>query len=263
LDGFNNVENVLPNPMPDPDTNNDAGPPDVCGELLREDRQIVHDLGNLLLVISCATEQLLGQTADEDPRRIAIMTIREASEEISRLTRRLRRPEFETPSGVLVAAPSCLTANEHFDEDFDIVEGSLKSVGTETRRAENGSAKTVLLVEDQESLRGLLIRALESHGYQVLGAQHGPEAMSLALRHPGRIDLVVTDVDLPEMTGFELVSELRQEFGGLPAILISGHCDRVLETSTNPGMYYLQKPFRMSVLLAKVKEVLDIQQKAK
>jgi CheY-like chemotaxis protein len=120
-------------------------------------------------------------------------------------------------------------------------------------------SETVLLVEDEESVRLLLGRGLRSMGYSVLAACNGGEALSLSEQHPGPIHLLLTDVVMPNMSLPELASRLMPLRPELTVVYMSGYID---ETVVQHGMLdstvaFLQKPFTQDVLASKLREMLD------
>jgi two-component system, cell cycle sensor histidine kinase and response regulator CckA len=126
-------------------------------------------------------------------------------------------------------------------------------------RPVRGGHETVLIVEDEEIVRGLARRSLEKAGYTVHEAGDGAEALELHERIDGQIDLVVTDVVMPKMSGREVVERLIAR-GATPRVLyMSGYTDDeiVRQGVLEQGTPFLQKPFSMRVLVAKVREVLD------
>jgi signal transduction histidine kinase/CheY-like chemotaxis protein len=130
-----------------------------------------------------------------------------------------------------------------------------------TRRAEPGRARpnaTVLVVDDEPTLRSVIRRSLLREGYEVLVAEDGTRALALARAHPTHIDLVITDVVMPGLTGLELARELSSERPGLSVLFISGFTfeEAVPPTDVANGSAYLPKPFDTNVLLAKVDELL-------
>ena len=117
---------------------------------------------------------------------------------------------------------------------------------------------TILLVEDEEEVRNLAARVLSSYGYQVLRGSHGQEALSLAERHPEPIDLLLTDVIMPGMTGQELAQRMKPLRPAMKVLYMSGYSGNVIARRgvLDPGVAYLAKPFTESALAAKVREVL-------
>jgi len=122
-----------------------------------------------------------------------------------------------------------------------------------------GALGTLLLVEDESAVRQLSAKVLRRHGYRVLEAQHGVEALAVCERHPERIDLVVTDVVMPEMGGGQLVERLRTLRPGIRVLYTSGYADSALVAHgvADEGIPFLPKPFVPAALVAKVREVLE------
>jgi len=120
--------------------------------------------------------------------------------------------------------------------------------------------ETILLVEDEDSLRSLAAKVLRDQGYTVLEAPNGDEAMKLA-RKPGhrKIDLVLTDLVMPQMGGKELVEQFKLLHPDTRILFISGYTDGVMihQASPEPGTPFLQKPFSPMELAKKVRGVLD------
>jgi two-component system, cell cycle sensor histidine kinase and response regulator CckA len=129
-------------------------------------------------------------------------------------------------------------------------------------RTEQGPAKgseTILLVEDDKTVRYLTKRLLERAGYNVLLASHGGEALFIAGEHKGPIHILVTDVVMPEMGGLQLVSRLLEQHPYMKAIMMSGYTDKevVAFAEKLPGAAFLQKPFSYEELTTKVRLLLD------
>ncbi|HUA19989.1 MAG TPA: ATP-binding protein [Bryobacteraceae bacterium] len=117
---------------------------------------------------------------------------------------------------------------------------------------------TILLVEDQAPLRLLAEDMLSEAGHTVLAAGNGRAALALAEQHAGSIDLLVTDVVMPEMNGPELADRLAQSRPDMMVLYISGYTDHALlhRGALETGTAFLQKPFLPQALLAKVEELL-------
>ena len=126
------------------------------------------------------------------------------------------------------------------------------------KTAERGS-ETILLVEDEEAVRGLTSRILQRQGYRVLAAQHGREAMDIATREEGIIHLVLTDIVMPGMNGRGLVERLSGIRPAIKSLYMSGYTDDdiVRRGFIEPSRSFLQKPFTSEGLLRTVRKVLD------
>jgi two-component system, cell cycle sensor histidine kinase and response regulator CckA len=127
----------------------------------------------------------------------------------------------------------------------------------EATRDLTGSGR-VLLVEDEDVVRSFAARALSRQGYEVLEAGTGVEALEVMAREKGKVDIVVSDVIMPEMDGPTLLKELRKTRPGLKFIFVSGYPDDAFKKSLDEDEAYsfLPKPFTLSQLAAKVKEQL-------
>ena len=120
--------------------------------------------------------------------------------------------------------------------------------------------ETVLLAEDDEALRALGERVLSAFGYNVLVARTGAEALRIVAEHKGRIDLVATDVVMPEMNGSQLVAKVLEARPGIRVLFMSGYTDdEVVRRGVIDGQTaFLQKPFTPDLLAQKVRQVLDL-----
>jgi signal transduction histidine kinase len=140
------------------------------------------------------------------------------------------------------------------------IEESGRTTGGKPGAGSGGASReTVLLVEDEESVRKAARRILERHGYQVLEARQGAEALLLFERHPGPISIVITDVVMPQMNGCELARRLLELRPGIKVLYVSGYSDGSISDASalDTNTAYLQKPFAPDSLLRKLREVLD------
>jgi len=130
-------------------------------------------------------------------------------------------------------------------------------------RSENimiGGDETVLLAEDEAGVRAITREMLHSLGYNVIEASNGQEAIEIIRRNIGRINLVISDVVMPEMGGFELAEQLKKISPCLQILLATGYTDhRIVEKS---NIELVLKPFHMQKLAQKVRQVLDRKQSA-
>jgi len=138
--------------------------------------------------------------------------------------------------------------------------GAAKEAGTEPPkpRPDLTGHGTILLVEDEEGLRSLNARGLRSRGYSVIEASNGIEAMEALEEKNGAIDLVVSDVVMPEMDGPTLLKEMRARNPNLKIIFVSGYAEDAFEKSLpeNEQFAFLPKPFTLTQLVAAVKETM-------
>ncbi len=127
-------------------------------------------------------------------------------------------------------------------------------VAPRSRRRGGG---TILIAEDEQQVRELTCRLLRQAGYAVLAAADGEEALQIARGHSGPIDLLVTDVIMPRLSGDELAARLLLSRPGVPVLFVSGYTNETLGVDgMRPGTQYLQKPFAPAVLLKRVEELL-------
>jgi two-component system cell cycle sensor histidine kinase/response regulator CckA len=162
-------------------------------------------------------------------------------------------------SGGRVTVDSVPGRGATFTLQFPRYYGAETPVGAAEQRMPEVGTETVLLVEDEAAVRASLRRLLELHGYSVLEARNGVEALKVFESHEGQVDLVLTDVVMPEMGGLELVEQLRSGQPDLKVLIMSGYSERALTSngSIPRGTGYLEKPFTAEVLMRRLREVLE------
>jgi len=128
----------------------------------------------------------------------------------------------------------------------------------EQRASALDGSETVLVAEDEEAVRLIIAKALEARGYRVLSARDGTEALELAAGH-GRIDLLVTDVVMPDMNGRELSRRFTEARPNLRTLYLSGYTDDAMlhRGVLQEGVAFLQKPFSLGALARKVRDVIE------
>ncbi|MBI1809646.1 MAG: response regulator, partial [Gemmatimonadetes bacterium] len=126
--------------------------------------------------------------------------------------------------------------------------------------ASSRGSETVLLVEDDATFRAVVKRALTQHGYTVLDAAAGAEALLVHEQHPGTIDLLVTDLVMPDISGRELALRLRPLRPGLRVLYMSGYSADVLRGAggLNAHEAFIQKPFAPADFVGAVRGLLDV-----
>jgi DNA-binding response OmpR family regulator len=120
--------------------------------------------------------------------------------------------------------------------------------------------ETVLVVDDEASVRTSIGRILKRHGYKVIEARHGAEALDIiAERGVATIDLVITDLVMPELGGWDLMAELKHYDNAPPVLVISGYDEQAAGRgeALPAGTALIEKPFTMEALLHGVRTVLD------
>ncbi|OYV97858.1 MAG: hypothetical protein B7Z62_05090 [Deltaproteobacteria bacterium 37-65-8] len=122
-----------------------------------------------------------------------------------------------------------------------------------------GGNETILLAEDEESVRNLMEQTLKSYGYRVLIARDGEEAVDLFHRRGKEIAIVLLDLVMPKMGGKRAYDEMILTAPGLKVLFLSGYSANAIHESfvLLPGFQFLQKPFGPDALARKVREVLD------
>lgn len=121
-------------------------------------------------------------------------------------------------------------------------------------------SETILVAEDEEGVRSLTREVLEKYGYTVLEAANGEEALAVAARHQGPLDLLLSDVVMPRMGGPELAQALLQRRPALRVLYMSGYTEHpmVRRGVVDAGVAFLQKPFTPTSLVSRVREVLEM-----
>lgn len=122
-----------------------------------------------------------------------------------------------------------------------------------------GGHETILLVEDDEDVRVLIRDELRKRGYRIVEARNGVEACLVATPYMRKLQLLLTDIVMPGMSGVELARNLQMIKPELSVLLISGYMDDVGVSAREPSWAYLQKPFTPEAVADKVREVLDLQ----
>ena len=122
----------------------------------------------------------------------------------------------------------------------------------------------MLVVDDEEVVRIIMVQVLQDNGYTVLEASDGLEALRIAKEHTGRIDLLLTDVKMPGMNGLELAARLLSNRPEMTVLYVSGHADSTRQIQLQegqfiiePGANFLHKPFSPDGLLQKVRHVME------
>jgi CheY-like chemotaxis protein len=120
-------------------------------------------------------------------------------------------------------------------------------------------SETVLLVEDEEMVRKLASELLEESGYVVMSAGGGEEAINFANQHKDRIDLLITDVVMPKISGKEVAAQLKKIHPETKVLFMSGYTDEAIvhHGIVDSDIAFIQKPFSQNALAQKIREVLD------
>ncbi len=172
-------------------------------------------------------------------------------------------PESEMGKGTVfrIFIPRHIPREEPETEraDAPAIQGALAAAGemAQAAQADLTGRGTILLVEDEEGLRVLNARGLASRGYTVIEAGNGVEALEKFQSEGVKVDLVVSDVVMPEMDGPTMLNELRRTNPDLKIIFVSGYAEEAFEKNLPASGYeFLAKPFTLRELIAKVKETM-------
>ncbi len=163
-------------------------------------------------------------------------------------------------SGGGISVASTLQAGTVFRVYFPRADGyDLAEAPEKEHDTPLSGTETILLVEDETSVRNLVERVLTSRGYAVLAAENGGDALQLASDVDLAVDLILTDIVMPAMSGRELVEALQTERPDLRVLYMSGYTDdEIVRRGLNdPGMSFIQKPFTAENLAMLVRKVLD------
>jgi CheY-like chemotaxis protein len=210
---------------------------------------VAHELNNLLTVIQINTEFLLASNSDNPESAEELDEIQRASKRASILARQLLASSRLEPFDVAVAEAALSKKRTRTPS------GKSRAVSAERPPR---TAESILLVEDEAAVRGLAKKILVQKGYRVLEASDGAIALRVAAGHVGEIDLVLTDVAMPNLGGRGMVEELKELSPGLRVLFMSGYPkeevfpDKAMARHTP----YLQKPFTSETLLSEVRSAL-------
>ena len=139
-----------------------------------------------------------------------------------------------------------------------VVETESEGEGETPEYSNYSGTETILVAEDDADVRKVLTEALHNLGYKVLGAADGKAAQALMRKHGKDVDLVITDLIMPEMNGHQLTEFLRAEYPDISIIFVSGYADDLIENYQmhQENFGFLQKPYSMQQLAQKIREIL-------
>jgi CheY-like chemotaxis protein len=219
-------------------TNETGSRSEALEEANKTSSYVAHELNNLLTVIQINTEFLL-ESSSENP---------ESAEELDEIQRASKRAS--------ILARQLLASSRLEPFDAAVAEGAHSRKHRRTRTAE-----TILLVEDEAAVRSLAKKILVQKGYRVLEASDGAIALRIAAGHVGEIDLVLTDVAMPNLGGRGMVEELRELSPGMRVLFMSGYPKEEIfpDRETAKNTPYLQKPFTSEALFLEVRAALGYQ----
>ena len=137
--------------------------------------------------------------------------------------------------------------------------GEIRPVALPPAPVSTTGSETVLIAEDEQTIRDLARRILGERGYHVLAAADGERALQLSGDHPGEIQLLLTDLVMPRMGGEALAQNMREQRPGLRVLFMSGYSEKSekLQTVLRAGDAYIRKPFSPEELVGRIRQVLD------
>ncbi len=140
-----------------------------------------------------------------------------------------------------------------------VIEGPIDEIASSRKRKMPGGTETILVVDDDSSVRRLIVDTLVPLGYHLIEAGCGSEALEYYRMTKEQIDLVLTDVIMPGMNGRELIETIKIDRPGIKAILMSGYTDNVVAHHgvLKPGIIFINKPLLPIAMAEKIREVLD------
>ena len=163
-------------------------------------------------------------------------------------------------SGGFVWVESELAIGTTFDVYLPQVDEDVTTkprTGSFPRPSSSRSDETILVVEDEASVRTLTRRILEKDGSRVLEARNGAEGLNVSERHPGPIDLVISDVVMPELNGPDMIERIAVKRPKARFLYMSGYTEEAVLRALDPEIPFLHKPFTAKELLQKVREALN------
>ena len=155
-----------------------------------------------------------------------------------------------------IRADSTLGAGPRFELFFPVtqpVEAERPTVSPPAPSDDSAAAITVLVAEDQAALRQVVVEVLRNTGYNVLESESSLEALEMASRHPGKIDVLLTDVVMPGLRGPDLARRVIQVHPEIHVIYMSDYAEGFPEAELPANSVFLQKPFRFATLLEQLR----------
>jgi PAS domain S-box-containing protein len=216
----------------------------------------------------------------KEPRRYALLSVRDTGCGMDSMTRsRMFEPFFTTKDsgkgsglglstvyGIVKQAGGFVEVDSEPNQGTTfriyipaLVDSGPPAVEATSNEQRRGGSESILLVEDEESLLTLMTSTLRAHGYTVFAASNGREALRLAVETGVQVDLLVTDVILPDMSGARVAEKARESHRNIRVVFISGFTDDHISSSAvvDGRTLLLEKPFSITSLLTKIRDALE------
>jgi PAS domain S-box-containing protein len=228
------------------------GPAHEAPEISR----VIHDLGNMLLVVLAHADLANQSIGDDHPSLRHVQNVKSAAQSAAALVHALAQQSS------LSLGPTKTFASSSGTESVGTRPNSHTAalIAPNPACAQNQAVRrTILLVEDESLIRESSVEFLTRAGFDVIAAASGEEALESIKKRPGKLDLLITDIALPKMSGPELAATIAEKHPQVKVLLISGHPgDWVLQ---QPGMEknaFLAKPFSFSALRKRTFDLLGL-----
>jgi PAS domain S-box-containing protein len=215
--------------------------------------RMIHDLRNMLLVALAHADLACELLAREHPSRRHLENVKSAAQGAAALVHRFTQSEPSNRLNPISNDPQLRDAAMNRRTDTS----RLLATSESERHEIAGDTTTVLLVEDESLIRESSVEFLSGAGFNVISAANGEEALQEVQQHQGSIDLLITDMVLPNMTGSELVDMVTSAHPETKVLIISGHSQPEIAQYGQEQSHFLAKPFSFSVLHTKIRELLQ------
>jgi CheY-like chemotaxis protein len=217
---------------------------------------IAHDFNNQMSVVLGFSETTLSELDDDSPIRPMVEEIHKAGKHVAHLTEQLLNfshkqvPQPETACQIILPR-----IDPPVSKPAERIEPTKHTKRIDTQ---NGT-ETILVVEDDQSVRRYVVAILQKHGYSVIEASSAKEAIPIGEHYEGRINLLLTDVVMPDINGPDLAVRLRASRPDMSIIYMSGYPDNMIDPREmlRDGFLFLKKPLRSEDILSSVREILD------
>ena len=241
-------------------TSQESTPPPTADGELRKVAKIAQALNDSLTSIRGFASLALSNLEDGVACPDHLQQITDAANDGANLARDLLRmseapaagaPETPVP---LAAAPAASEPAESLEEPAE------EQKPAPAKAAKSSDKETILVVEDEEMVRDLVVRSLGYLGYNVIDASNGEEGLDMGRDRHEEIDMVFTDIVMPRMSGPEMVARMVDEELQFPVLYTTGFTDnkRLLDNGEiRDGVNLLPKPYTTKVLASRIREVLD------